>query len=63
MEKWVDCKNNNRLFFYITYVLCNYSLGSKLLTNENTNKPYPVKVRKRKNNLIYSRKCTKKQPF
>ena len=33
------------------------------MTNENTNKPYPVKVREGKNYFICSCKLTKKQPF
>ena len=33
------------------------------MTNENTNKPYPVKVRKGKNYFICSCKLTKRQPF
>ena len=33
------------------------------MTNENTNKPYPVKVREGKNYFICSCKLTKRQPF
>ena len=33
------------------------------MTNENTNKPYLVKVREGKNYFICSCKLTKRQPF
>ena len=33
------------------------------MTNENTNKTYPIKVRERKNYFICSCKLTKTQPF
>ena len=33
------------------------------MTNENTNKPYPVNVREGKNHFICSCKLTKRQPF
>ena len=33
------------------------------MTDKNTNKPYPVKVREGKNYFICSCKLTKRQPF